>query len=356
MANEVQEAVRKLSNEQFYKQTAIIQPFYNGKEDTLTAQAFLDQVIDQIANNYLTEEVAYQRFPSYLKGEAKQWFQWLKASGTLPKTWIGLRNIFIKDYNVQKEANVTQLVMTSGQTVFSFHIKCYQAVEDIFKTHVRPELNYIKFVNPDDEAGNPNAAQAAVIAANDERARHLCEEYHEKGLQVLKIGMIKNFFFNGLSKPIKEHIASLPAMSFEEMLVLAKRQEQLLEDKKISAIEEQNRIAAIKDQQPRQNQNSGNKNKPKNSGNKFANQTNNKGSNAKKNVTCWFCKKSGHYQTECRTRLNQRKPIVNRQNKVFSVNGNDVYPENGCTDEELKACKENEIQGFQNEQDFQDRG
>ena len=60
MANEVQEAVRKLSNEQLYKQTAIIQPFYNGKEDTLTAQAFLDQVLDQIANNYLTEEVAYQ--------------------------------------------------------------------------------------------------------------------------------------------------------------------------------------------------------------------------------------------------------------------------------------------------------
>ena len=355
MANAVQDAVKKLSDEQFYKTTATIQPFYNQTDkDTLTAKTFLEQITDQIANNYLTEEVAYQRFPSYLKGEAKQWFQWLTSSGKLPKTWIALRNAFIKDYNINKEdivaaANVTQLIQKTDQTVFSFHMKCFQAVEDIFKLQLRPETDYIKFVNDADQVNAPNAAQAAINAQHDERAKELCEEHLERGLQMMKISMIKNFFFNGLVKPIKDHISSLPAMDFDEMLVLAKRQEQLLKEKKIASIEEQEKIDAVQSQSSKQN-----KFKPKNPGNKAnKNQTKIQNSNANKNLTCWFCKKLGHIQTECYTRLGQKKPIVNRYNKVFTVNGNELYPENGCTQEELQACKENKIQGFENELDFQ---
>ena len=50
MANGVQEAVRKLSNEQFYKQTAIIQPFYNGKEDSTWYFYYENKVLKAIEN------------------------------------------------------------------------------------------------------------------------------------------------------------------------------------------------------------------------------------------------------------------------------------------------------------------
>ena len=362
IGNAMDNNIRNLVDKEFMKNAAIVIPFFNEKsKDTLTAKQFIEQIDTQISNTYLNQADAYKRFTTFLRGDAKEWYELLRSRKRLPADFAGLRDKFIVDFNVHRQNVVATkelctLSQKKDQTVFQFYLRCCRAVEDIYKNQPERDFNGLHILNPNNAQPIGDAAIAAATA-EEARIRQLCRDYSDRSTIYMQDVLVRNIFINNLLPHIKSEVFTQDHLDLDEILKMAQRFETMHEEKgaKVASVEETNETSAV-----RQNGNkTGQKSNSKNYGNKSngnnGNQTqHSNGANSLKNIKCWFCKKLGHVQTKCFTRLKANAPLVNRNNKTFIVNGNEIVPESGISHDEVAACKEAHIQGYNdNEQDFQ---
>jgi len=386
LANQVNNQIIAQGTKEFATAASHIPCFFNDSTlDTISAKLFIEKIEDNIRSGYLTQETAFIRIPTVLKGEAKRWYDSVKFVGRshAPTNWQQFKTIFCKDFdviltNAAATKTLGKLSQGKNQSVVNFYSDCVAAIEQIHMNIPQPTRE-----------GITDRVHAAAPVNAAENAERQAEKDHFEAMSLILIQnaymtvaqfYIKNHFVNGLLPEIHDEVAAKPDLSCRETFDYAKRLASIKMAKQkvtIAAVatpDTQEGVSAAQ-QRPTGSQRSGNsdnknwRNNSSGSGNPHKNQnynskssgsansTQTKTTNAFKNVTCWFCKKLGHIQTQCRSRINDNKPLRKSNFKVFLIDGSPVVPEDGMTPDEQAICKTYGIQGFceSEQQDFQKR-
>lgn len=374
MANpnvQVQNQIKRLGDKEFFTNAGSVIPFFfEEKLDTITAKQFLDQITIGLTNGFVTQAEVMQRMPTYLKGQAKKWYDMKINLNSLPATWDLFRTEFAKKFRVILNndiatENINDLKMRTTETCSEFSHRVHEAVAGFYET--LPKLQPENFQIP--QATIATIGDAVVEQAIKDAVTALVARTETAVSQGHKQATMRNQFVNGLLPKLKNKIRSLPIVSFEATIELAEREELLNKGNSatVASVEttDEEMIAALAQYRRQGSQQSKYQQGPKAQGQKQQQNTTSqsasgptqfRGSNAMQNVKCWFCKRMGHFQSKCVTRITQNKPLVNKKNKVFSIDGTPVIPEDGLTPETLCILKEAKLQGYCNsDEDFLSR-
>ena len=141
---QIDNQIKAKGDKDFANSAGHIPCFYNdAKVDSLTAKLFLTKIDENIANGWVTADNAYIRFPTVLKGNAKQWYDYLVSTDAKPADWVTLRAKFIKDYDIVLSSlsaveGMARLTQKSDESVIMFKSRVTAAVAEIHKTFEMP--------------------------------------------------------------------------------------------------------------------------------------------------------------------------------------------------------------------------
>ena len=400
---QVNQLITQKGEKNYIEESAKIPHFYDDKKvDTITPKEFLEKV-QQIVDNHriANPNDIVKRIALALRGNAYRWFTALSTRNAIPATFEAFKIIFAKEYKViltpyVATAKLLSLNQKKDQSVAHFHTDCTLVVDDIFKN--------VKLINMDNYNLAPmpdyNAGQVAVRDLANVDAKAMANKVQMDTLQNLREHMILNHFVNGLLPAYRDKVMAKSELDHEQLRDYAIELENIANCNHNKQPEASSSQAPISDdmcpvrnggnQQQQQQQyqnnswrgnNSGRGNQSGrgyqnngyrggsnsqnwrggNQGNKYNqnrggyqgnNQAQRYGSNSQRQVICWFCNVPGHIQTKCRNRIAAKSPLVNKQNKVFTINGKSIIPENGMSKQEVHACVDAELQGFFEGEDF----
>jgi hypothetical protein len=259
-----------------------------------------------------------------LREEALIWWRSLKAHGVDQTNWDQVKTAFLKYYEPKYSAvltcnNLQDLHQRPGEPVHRYYLRLFDALEK-FK-EIQPALGAVRHA----PAAGANLADADMIAAKQE------------GADEQDLFMRRQLFLAGLSERYRAKAMEADKATLGETVDYAIELERIYQRdmKKLNVIQESDtgptspedwddeEVAAINAIRLR-------KGKPP-----FRRFSANQGAAPRREgfggpVKCRYCKKLGHMQKECRSRLRANAPMVDAEGKPFRkvhAVDNPVYPD-----------------------------
>lgn len=246
-----------------------------------------------------------------LREEALIWWRSLKAHGVDQNNWDQVKTAFLKYYEPKYSAvltcnNLQDLHQRPGEPVHRYYLRLFDALEK-FK-EIQPALGAVRHA----PAAGANLADADMVAAKQE------------GADEQDLFMRRQLFLAGLSERYRAKAMEADKATLGETVDYAIELERIYQRdmKKLNVIQEsdtsmaspedwdEEEVAAINAIRLR-------KGKPP-----FKRFNSNQGGTFRKEgsggpVKCRYCKKLGHMQKECRSRLRAGAPMVDAEGKPF---------------------------------------
>ncbi len=270
-------------------------------------------------------------FYAILRGKALIWWGALKDHGVNSAVWAEVKKAFLKAYEPKYSPKLTftnfaELVQKSNEEVHDFYLRITEVCRKMF--HGRPQALF------DVRRDYPHGAAAG--AYDDDIVKAIKKEGIEDDEMYIK----HQIFIAGVKEELRIKLIEENKATLGESVYLAIELEATLNEKKaamkLNAINDDVNDASINDEEREMINALRFKKNGGGGGNKF-----NRRQPPKANATtvCRYCKKLGHFQKECRSRLRDKAPMVDANGKPFAkrvnpINDGDDGDENvGWTDE-----------------------
>ena len=320
MANQLAEA---LTNHDRVRRSTDIPLFYGKKgKDTVTPQQLIER-LEKAAGiaGWATPKRKTDEFYMCLREGAMSWFNTLdNIIGFDKESWDDVKAEFLKAYSPRFTAktlctNFQDLRQKQEQTVQDF----YNHVSDVFRDAYRDKPAHVLIT--------PGVAAADQAEADGHRLG---------GILAMQLLMMNTVFIGGLREEIRKKVLEAGPTQIQDSVDLARQIEVIVQEKKakgavVSSIEKRhekeeseddedemmeiiNAVRARKGKAPykfRPGQGNAGGYRP---GNKPA-------------VQCHYCKIMGHYQRDCRKRINAGAPLVKPPIRTSAIKDNDEEKE-----------------------------
>lgn len=290
-------------------------PVFHGipHKETISARDLVERLTKtaEIAA-WATDKRKCEGFYLLLRDEALIWWRSLKAHGVNQENWNEVKTAFLKYYEPKYSAtttcsNLQDLHQKPGEPVHRYYLRLFDALEKFKET--QPALGAVRHA----PAAGVALADADMVAAKQE------------GADEQDMFMRRQLFIAGLSDQfrIKAMEAAKPTLgeAVDHAIELERIQQRTI--KKVNVIQDpdigspeaedwdEEELAAINAIRLR-------KGKPPFK--RF--QSSNQGSGPKKtgpggSPKCRYCRKMGHMQKECRSRIRDGAPLVDKDGKPF---------------------------------------
>ena len=303
-------------------------PIYYGEtdKDTISARDMIERLetTARIAE-WATDKRKCEEFYLRLRGEALTWWKTLQAHKVDRENWNAVKTAFLKYFEPKYTAstacsNLQDLHQRSGELVHRYYLRLFNAMEKFRET--QPALEAVHHA----PAAGVALAQADLVAAKKE------------GADEQDMFMRLQLFVAGLDDPIRTKVMEAGKVTLGETVDYAIELERIQqkEDKKVHLVQEARRIpppVEDLDDEEREAINAIRMRKGKPPFQRFSpTSTPNRG-NSGNAFKCWYCRKPGHQQKECRSRIRDGAPMVNRDGKSFrrinNVEANDSAAQSG---------------------------
>ena len=299
--------------------------FYGRKDkDSISAQNLIDRITRaaEIAN-WDNDARKINEFYMILRDRALVWWESLPVTDINVNSWAAVSNNFLDVYEPKSTArtnctNFQDLVQRSGEGVRDYYLRVFETFKKLSKA--KPEA--IAAVRHADAAGI-----AAAAAAN----------IKQEGVVDVEKFFMHQLFIAGLREDIRVKVMEAGHATIGESLSNALDLEVIHSDRRggraVNAVveekadNEEDWTADLNDEdfeavnaiRIKRGLNPFRRNQGRTSGNKNGNKT---------STICRYCKKRGHMQRECRTRLRENGKMVDAQGKPFTPKANAVIDDN----------------------------
>jgi hypothetical protein len=294
-------------------------------------------IVDRLENAkrigaWANDQRVCDEFYAILRGKALIWWGALKDHGVNNTVWAEVKKAFLKAYEPKYSpkltfTNFSELTQKPNEGVHDFYLRITEVCRKMF--HGRPEGLFT--VRRDYPHG------AAANAYDDDIIREIKKE----GLEDDEMYIKHQIFIAGVKEELRVKLIEENKPSLGESVYFAIELEATLNEKrqhlKLAAIEK-GEIQELDDEEKeainalRFKRNGG-------GGNKFSSKR--QPPKATSSTVCRYCKKNGHFQKECRSRIRDKAPMVDANGKPFTRKINPVsseepdnQPTDGWADEE----------------------
>lgn len=298
-------------------------PDFHGvpSKDSTTAQSLIQRINNLSQANNWDTTVAFHHFAIALKSSAQKWLEWqmLCVDGATP-SWEWIEPLFREEFATQSDdANIldqlSHLKMKHDENVRDLYSRVFDIRRILGTTKTR-------------EAQLPTPNGQGLYTEQQLRDfGKSCDNIYADHVQT-------QLFKHALPVDIKLAVNLAKPNNSVEAYKVANMQFQTMQAKKhISELSQEEEIDAVRPNfrpqgnfrqsnafqksnnqkawQPRQ-QNSTSSQKPFNSTNQRT------GNNSNKNgITCVYCKKQGHHQDDCRSRIRDNAPCIANSGKTY---------------------------------------
>lgn len=284
--------------------------FYGRKEkDTCTA-LYLVERLENSANiaNWADDARKCREFYAILRDNALVWWSNLADHSVNNTVWAEVKAAFLKVYEPKYSAKITctnlsDLVQRPGEQVHDFYLRISANCRKLFLG--RPAaLSDVRDV-------------PAGVAAADATA------IKKQGLDDDAMYVKHQIFIGGLRDEIRTKVIEANKATLGESVYYAMELETLLNERKakigISAIKESDFENLSEEEK-----NAINAMRSKHYGNKGNNRSPPK---ANSSTICRYCKKNGHFQKDCRSRIRDHAPMVDAKGQPYRSKVNGVSQE-----------------------------
>jgi len=289
-----------LNQHDLSKRSTELPLFYGRKEKESCTALYLVERLENAANVATwNDERKCREFYAVLRDNALRWWGNLKTHQVDDKNWNQVKQAFLKIYEPKYAAKVTcmnlaDMAQRSNEGVHDFYLRVSDNCKKLFLS--RPDaLKAVKQALP---AGLADAAARAIKL---------------EGLEDDEMYIKHQMFIGGLREEYRNKVIEANKATLGESVYFAVDLETVLNEKKarigVAAIseeaaeflteEERNMINALRN---------------KNYGNKFQKRTPPK---ANASTVCRYCKKNGHFQKDCRSRIRDGAPMVDANGKAY---------------------------------------
>jgi hypothetical protein len=277
--------------------------FYGRKEkDTCTALYLIERLENAAEIAVWDDARKCKEFYATLRDNALRWWGNLKHHDVALDNWGQVKAAFLRIYEPKYSAkvtcmNLTDLAQRSGEGVHDFYLRVSDACKKLFQS--RPEaLNAFRGVLPAGLA----AADAVTIK--------------KEGLQDDENYIKHQIFLGGLREEFRNKVIEAGKANLGESVYFAVDLETILNEKKnkigVSAIKEEEYFSPTEEEKNLINALRHRNSNPGQS--KFQKRVPPK---ANASTVCRYCKKNGHFQKDCRSRIRDKAPMVDANGKPY---------------------------------------
>jgi hypothetical protein len=283
--------------------------FYGSKEKDVCSALYL---IDRLENsakiaNWDTDERKCEEFYAVLRDKALVWWFALKDHNVDPKVWAEVKQAFLKSYEPKYSpkltfTNFSELVQKNNEAAHDFYLRLTETCRKMFAG--RPAaLADIRVDYPNAGAG---AWDNAIVRA-----------IKKEGLEDDEMYIKHQIFIAGLKDELRTKVIEANKPTLGESVYYAIELEAILNEKKIKL--NMAPIAEIeKEELDEEEKNMINAFRSKKfgtgNGGKFQKRTPPK---ASASTVCRYCKKNGHFQRDCRSRIRDKAPMVDASGQPY---------------------------------------
>lgn len=330
-------------------------PLFHAKKDkdTVTARELIVRVQNAAAIGNWDAARKYHELETAMRGAAATWWETLAdAYDIADGNWDAAKQKFLETYDPKSLAKTTSTLLSE------MHQK---TGENVREYHARINLSYKKMVEtkPAEMKLTREADQAPAGANAETLAFGLRSRLN--GIKEAERFILMQLFVAGLKEDIRLKTIEAGEVTIGATIDTAATIEVVLNDKKntphineikedgtvpsntsINAIEietemndeelEAVNFVRAKRGQPlwkRKKFNGNFNNRSSNNGNNKNNyNSNNRGNNFDPNEKCRYCKKAGHRQRECRSRIRAGAPMVDAQGKPYTSKVSEINEAN----------------------------
>ena len=294
-------------------------PLFYGKQgkDTVTPQQLVDRVEKAAAiAGWNTDPRKCDEFYMCLRDGAMSWYNTLEnIIGFNNQNWNDLKTEFLKAYAPRFTAktlctNFQDLKQKQDQSVQDF----YNHVSDVFRDAYR--------VKPDHVLTCTERHEATQAHADDIRLG---------GIMAMQLLMMNTVFIGGLREDIRKKVLEAGPTQVQESVDLARQIEVIVQEKRtkgavVSSVEKQNDDDAESDEDEMLDIINAVRARRGKAPYKFRPGHGAAGGHrtgGKSPVQCHYCKIMGHYQRDCRKRINAGAPLVKPPYKASPIKDNE---------------------------------
>ena len=348
------------------KDTAHVPSFHGNYKDAVTLQAFINRIDMGVETLRWTQNIAFTYFSNALKDVAAAWLEcYITDHPLAPKTWAHYKPELRKAFGDTTDPVIFAQEVSNlrpeqfAGSLFRYHAAIARTVtlhQEEFTTPPLPQL-------PDDH----NLTEDQLEMVN--QLHHIT---YTTAVQNVHSKLRKEFFLNGLPKKQLEMVVNKPFLNtVHEMIAYIHQQEsiatkknsnnalpttttptiqsvqtQALHEEPTTAtnyIQNSNRSTTTQPQRggvspnyrgnnPRgytTNNNRGNNRGYRGGGNSQNNCQNNSSSSFASKM-CIFCRKPGHLQEDCFSRIEKNEPCISNQGKTY-------FPKVNATEDSVSA-------------------
>jgi hypothetical protein len=347
------------AHDRLRKSTEIPLFYGDSKKDTILPSVLLERVERARRSAGWNEERTCDEFLACLREKAIIWHKGFDGVQVNDRVWQEVRDYFLASYEPKFSARTTctnfqDLRQMHGEKVQEFYDRCALVFRRLCESQPANLRNVRRVPAPAPIVPAADADAAALAAAAAHNANAMTPEQNRaadklEGMRDAEWFFMRQLFIAGLRDSVRSEVMKAGHEGLRETLSAARETETVLEDvekkaKHITAVsqeedetespfereladEELEAINAIRKRngkppfrrRPPFRRNGGNQNR------------------SRTNLTCRFCKKSGHLQKDCHTRIRSGAPMVDAQGKPYrKVNqlemGEEDEPDNGAAD------------------------
>jgi len=266
--------------------------FYGRKEKETCSALYLVRRLENAARvaNW-DDQRKCREFYATLRDNALKWWDNLSTHQVHEENWDQVKEAFLKVYEVKYSAKVTctnlaDLIQRPNEGVHDFYLRISDSCRKLFLS--RPDA--LKAVR-----------QALPAGLADADARKLKLE----GLEDDEMFIKHQLFIGGLREELRTKVIEANKNSLSESVYFAVDLETVLNERK-----GRTNVSAISEERSEEENNQVNALHQK----KFFKRGPPKANSA---TVCRYCKKNGHFQKDCRSRIRDKAPMVDANGKAY---------------------------------------
>ena len=281
--------------------------FYGDKAKDVCSALYL---VDRLENArriaaWPNDERACNEFYACLRGKALVWWEALKDHGVNNRVWAEVKKAFLKAYEPKYSPKLTftnfaDLVQKNNESVHDFYLRITEVCRKMF--FGRPEALF------NIRADYPNAGAGAWDLDTVKNIK-------KEGLEDDEMYIKHKIFIAGIKEELRCKVIEENKATLGESVYFAIELEAILNERKaqmkLNVIEEVDELNLSEEEK---NMINALRFKKKGNGGSFQ-----KRMPPKANATtiCRYCKKTGHFQKDCRSRIRDKAPMVDAQGKAY---------------------------------------
>ena len=322
------------------KKSTEIPLFYgDSKKDTILPSVLIERVERARRSANWTEERTCDEFLACLRDTAIHWHKGFKILRINDRVWQEIKTYFLETYEPKFSARMTctnfqDLKQAPGEKVHKFFDRCYLVLERMGEVRPAAMNNVRRAQAPLPVVPAPGADQAALDAAAAHNVNAMTQAQNDaanklEGLEDAHEFFMRQLFIAGLRDSIRSEVMKAGHEGLQDTLNVARETETVLEDvekrtQKVTAIHrdeedddenlsqmgdlDEDELEAINQIRTRNGKPPFRRGFRKNWVPK---------NRTKTTIICRFCKKPGHMQKECHTRLRSGAAMVDQHGKPF---------------------------------------